>query len=265
MNKLPIVTFIVLFIMGSSILAIAQDPTCYNCPGNGRPPFGDAHIGGDVPIDERLSGNRRPFGPAHESRMLKKGALAPSRDDQMAFAAFLRTRNTGLIRLLPRENHTNLTKTSQNIVGGGAYYSFGNLTHVYGFGSDIELQAGSLSVGFAGNDYGLLTNLGDVPLEGLTLADQRLTFVAAYRPPLTSPEARAEFQRFRTGVTIGGIKYQSKLPVAVNSTYLLRSINYRRTDVLVAFRVVRTDTDGSVTIAWKLLKRYSPPELKRSR
>jgi hypothetical protein len=35
----------------------------------------------------------------------------------------------------------------------------------------------------------------------------------------------------------------------------------RRTDVLVAFRVVRKDADESVTIAWKLLKKYPEPKL----
>ena len=69
------------------------------------------------------------------------------------------------------------------------------------------------------------------------------------------------------------------LPVDVNATYLLRSINYgkplfvpnppehtignsRKTDVLVLFRVVRKETDGSVTIAWKLLKKYSTPNIE---
>ena len=47
----------------------------------------------------------------------------------------------------------------------------------------------------------------------------------------------------------------------MNTTYLLRSINYGESDVLVALRVVRKDTDGSVIIVWKLLKKYSAPEL----
>jgi hypothetical protein len=53
------------------------------------------------------------------------------------------------------------------------------------------------------------------------------------------------------------------LPVAVNSSYLLRSIDYSNSDVLVAFKVVRKDSDGSVILAWKLLKKYLVPELAR--
>ena len=55
----------------------------------------------------------------------------------------------------------------------------------------------------------------------------------------------------------------SRLPVAVNGTYLLRSIDYSTSDVLVAFKVVRKDSDGSVILAWKLLKKYPVPQLAR--
>jgi hypothetical protein len=43
----------------------------------------------------------------------------------------------------------------------------------------------------------------------------------------------------------------------------LRSISYSTADALVAFRIVRKDTDGSVTIVWKVLKKYAVPELAR--
>lgn len=54
---------------------------------------------------------------------------------------------------------------------------------------------------------------------------------------------------------------RSSLPARVNDTYLLRSISYSESDTLVAFRVVRQDEDGSLIIAWKLLKQYPPPDL----
>jgi hypothetical protein len=45
----------------------------------------------------------------------------------------------------------------------------------------------------------------------------------------------------------------------------LRSINYSDSDVLVAFRVLRKDTDGSLIIAWKMLKEYPVPDLARDK
>lgn len=216
-------------------------------------------------VDYR-SGNN-PGYPGREARVLKKGLLAPAANDREALAVFLREPNTGLIRLLPRELYDSgryHVEKKLNIVGGGAYYSFATLTHAYGYGSDIELDHSKLSVGFAGADYGMLTNIGDVPLEQITLDDTRTQYIAAYRPPRSEREARAEYQLLNAGEgkSFDGFHYQKSVPVRENSTYLLRSIGYRRSDVLVAFRLVRQDTDGSAIIAWKLLKRYPAPELR---
>ena len=204
-----------------------------------------------------------------EDRVLQKGLLAPSANDREAAKGFLRESNTGLIRLLPRELYDSGTyhvEKKLNIRGGGAYYSFAHLTHAYGYGSDIELDHNKLSVGFAGADYGMLTNIGDVPLEQITLADTRAKDIAAYRPSGSELKARTDSRRLssREGMTFDGFRYRNRAPVQENSTYLLRSIGYRTSDVLVAFRLVRQDTDGSVIIAWKLLKRYHTPELKRN-
>lgn len=256
------------FVLANLLLstsALAQTPPVPEAPPTGPANRYPPLVLPDVP--RAASGSNRPDVP-REDLVLKKGLLAPSDADRVALAAFLRTRNTGLIRLLPREVYdsaTYHTPKKLNIRGGGAYYSFATLTHAYGYGSDIELQRNNLSVGFAGADYGMLTNLRDVSLEDISLKDPRVVGISKYEPPRLEREARAEFRRFRTpgGVTIDGLVYRSRLPVEEGATYLLRSIVYERSDVLVAFRVVRKDTDGSVIIAWKLLKRYHPPELVR--
>ena len=206
---------------------------------------------------------------AREDRVLKEGLLAPSEADRLAFAEFLRLRDTGLIRLLPREAYDSAvypTAKPSKIRGGGSYYSFANLTHAYGYGSDIGLEQNHLTVGFAGAAYGMLTNLGDVLIDGITLKDPRAQFLSSYEPPVLEPEARAEARRFwaKDGVMIDGLVYQRRMPVQENTTYLLRSIDYDRTDVLVAIRVVRKDSDGSLIIAWKLLKSSTAPMLKRN-
>ncbi len=95
-----------------------------------------------------------------ELTALEKSLLAPSEEDRIAYATLLRQSDTGIIRLIPRENKLTI---------GGAYYSFTRLTHEYGSGSDISLEQDFLSVGFAGADYGMLTNIGDVSLEDITL------------------------------------------------------------------------------------------------
>jgi hypothetical protein len=204
-----------------------------------------------------------------ELSALEKNFLSPSAEDRAAYAEFLQQPHTGLIRLLPRETYdSNVLKENLkglSVRGGGAYYSFARLTHEYGYGSDIELSSGDLSVGFAGADFGMLTKLVDLPFEEITLEHPGMKFLAAYIPPGELPKARLEQRRFGgKGVTIDNQLYQRRMPVEVNTTYLLRSINYDDSDVLVAFRVIRKDTDGSLIIAWKLLKNFPKPELIRN-
>ena len=202
-----------------------------------------------------------------ELTVLEKKFLAPADEDRAAYAEFLRQPDTGLIRLLPRDVYGRNDRTnnkSLTLNGGGAYYSFSRHTHEYGYGSDIELASGYLSVGFAGADYGMLTTLGDVPIEQVSIEHPGAQFMAAYNAPSEEPKARLEYRRFATGDTVEDRRYQTRSPVAVGTTYLLRSINYDTSDVLVAFRVTRKDTDGSVIIAWRLLKTYPKPELARN-
>jgi hypothetical protein len=197
-----------------------------------------------------------------ELTALEKKFLAPSEEDRAAFAEFLGQPDTGLIRLLPREVFDKDSKLT--IRGGGAYYSFDRLTHAYGYGSDISLQQGHLSVGFAGADYGMLVRVGDGPVDAITLDHPSVRFLSAYTAATEEPQARVEYRRFGTGTTIDGLPVKSRLPVEINTTYVLRSINYSESDVLVAFKVIGKDPDGSVTLVWKLLKKYPKPELART-
>ncbi len=258
----------ILLIASAVVFAVSQS-TVAQSPMQ-PPPSGDypAHMFPEEFFD-RNETNRRETSLRREARVLKKGPLAPSVNDRTAFRVLLRDLDTGLFRLLPREVYYRelyKSKKAPDIRGGGAYYSFSNRTHVHGYGSDIQLEVNNLSVGFAGTDYGMLTNLGDIGLGEIAFQDPRIAFMANYQPPRREPEAQSEALRFRAGVQLNGALYQSRLPVVANSTYLLRSIVYRSShgsDVLVAFRVVRKDDDGGVVIAWKRLRKYRAPKLPR--
>ena len=196
-----------------------------------------------------------------ELATLEKKFLEPSDDDRANFADFLKQPDTGLIRLLPREVFDKGSKLTTR--GGGAYYSFTRLSHEYGNGSDLELQQKHLTVGFAGADYGMMLNVGDIPLDEINIEHPPSEFSQVIARPLTNRRRAWNSGAFRSGTTIDGIVYKDRVPLQVNATYLLRSINYSESDVLVAFRVVRQDTDGSAIIVWKLLKKYPKPELAR--
>ena len=200
---------------------------------------------------------------------LEKQYLSPSEADRTAFAEFLTQPGTGLIRLLPREKFESETysKNRRTITmrGGGAYYSFSRLTHEYGYGSDIELASGYLSVGgFGGASYGMFIKLGDVALDELSTKHPGVFSLQMYLPAEAEPAARVEQRRVSEGTTIDGLLFKRRLPLELNATYVLRSIDYYdHSDVLVGFRTVRQDSDGSIIIAWKLLEKNPVPELKR--
>lgn len=192
-------------------------------------------------------------------RDVEEKLLAPDPGDAEAFAGFLAQRDTGLVRLLPRERG----EKALALRGGGAYYSFSRRTHEYGYGSDIELSNGALSSGFAGADFGFFEeNAGELPLEAMTSEHPAASNLAAFEIPATLFGAREVQSGSRSGAAPGRGRMLRQVGVAVGRTYVLRSVNYRSFDVLVAFRIVREDDDGSITLLWKILKRFPTPALK---
>ena len=189
----------------------------------------------------------------------EKEFLEPSPQDKATFSYILNQPDAGLIRLMPRESQQNKLL----INGGGAYYSFARLTHEYGYGSDISLDRGLLSVGFAGADFGFLTSLGDVPIESVTQEHPGLDFLFHFETPSEEPKAREQYRSAGAGLRVKEFAYSNSVLARVNTTYALRSVNYRTSDILVVFRVVRKDVDGSLILAWKLLRVFPTPVLSR--
>ena len=196
---------------------------------------------------------------------LEKRFLSASEDDEAKYGDFLRQPDTGLIRLLPSEKFGfQRERKGLSVSGGGAYYSFVRQIHDYGQGSDIALAQGVLSSGFAGYNYGIMTNLGDVPFENVSLETAAAQLIAAHVPPTEEPKIRIEQRKWSNGETIDGVSYRSRVPLVVNSTYLLRSISYDRSDMMIAFKVVRLDSDDSAILLWKLVKKFPTPLASRT-
>ncbi|HKR23342.1 MAG TPA: hypothetical protein VJS17_12135 [Pyrinomonadaceae bacterium] len=196
-----------------------------------------------------------------EVSVLEQKILDVSDSDRKANAAFLKGANTGIIRLLPREKYDGKIMTMR---GGGAYYSFIHATHEYGYGSDISLESGMLSVGFAGADYGMIFNIGDVPFD--QIEEHRATrALFEYTPPTKEVDIRRDQREVYYGIERSGFNFKNRASAKINNTYLLRSLSFERSDVAVAFRVVREDIDGSIILVFKILKKFPTPELERTR
>ena len=183
--------------------------------------------------------------------------LAPSAADLASYSEFLKQPDTGMARLMPREKY----RTSLLTREGGAYYSFTKLTNEYTSGSDIGLEQGNLKVGFAGADFGFLTALGDVPVESVTEEHAGVQFLSDFSPPSLLSDARVQQDRASSRFEVAGFTYGRSLSASVNTTYALRSVCYRTSDVLVVFRATRLDADGSLILAWKVLRKFPVPQL----
>ena len=199
-----------------------------------------------------------------ELAVLEQKVLAVADSDREEFASLLSQPQTGVIRLMPRETYDGNAKRALAVRGGGAYYSFTRKTHEYGYGSDIELAQKQLSVGFAGADYGLLLNLGDVSLEQVANDHAATRALLDYRVPVKEPEVRVEQRRVWQGIELSGFNFKGRVPAKVSNTYLLRSISPERSDTVVVFRVVREDTDGSLILVYKVLKTFPTTKMERS-
>lgn len=190
---------------------------------------------------------------------MEKVFLAPSAEDLSSLEEFLRQPNTGVTRLMPREKYDQHMLTR----GAGAFYSFNGLTHDYGKGADILLEQGAFRVGFAGANFAFIGLLGDLPLDAITVEHPGVRFLAGFETPSLEPDAREQQRRTKAGFEAEGFAYRNTLPATVNRTYAVRSVNYGGSDLLIAFRVTRQDGDGSLILAWKILKRFPVPQLAR--
>jgi hypothetical protein len=185
--------------------------------------------------------------------------LGPSPEDRAQFAEFLLQPDTGLARILPREKY----REKLTFREGGAYYSFTRLSNSYDRDPQISLERDTIRTGFAGADFGFLSLLGDIPIETVGLDHKGVQYLATFAAPSLEQDAREHHRKNSGGFTVAGYLYKSSLPTMVRKTYILRSISYDRFDVLIAFRLVRQDADGSVVLVWKKLKEFPTPVLER--
>lgn len=216
-----------------------------------------ASIGVNAKLQDRSELQAKMEALRAQIQAKEKAFLAPSAEDLNAFEEFLRQPDTGMARLMPREKYDGKLL----IRGGGSYYSFAGRTNEYGAGSDIGLEQGGLRVGFAGANFGFLTSLGDLAIDGVTAEQPGVRVLAEFQTPSTEPGAREQQRRAGAGFEADGFAYRNVQPANLNTTYAARSINYLVSDVLVVFRVTRQDEDGSLTLVWKILQKFPVPRL----
>jgi hypothetical protein len=229
------------------------------------------------------------FNTEKELSAREKKLLAVSEAERQKHQAFLQQPDTGLFKLLTIDetrlaiHDINEQQAFPHLVGLGAFFSFAKRTHNADEWAQIRWKdgafhpaytemkrttvasSGGMAQSFAytsGYGFAVFTALGNVPLEEVTLQQSAVQGLAALMPATQYQDFINQVRQARAGFRIGGQQYQSVTPVRADTTYVMRAINYKKADVIVAFRVVQQDADGSLHILWKQLKSFSPAELK---
>jgi len=227
-------------------------------------------------------GSAPRFGPPKKPKLSKeaKAALAPPAELKLAYKDFLKQKNTGLIRLLPQSSKKErMMVFAENPTAyipfrdGGASYSFSTRKYGDGYvlpeislGKDFNYPPGkAFWVVSGGADFGFITKLGNVALEDVTVDRKEARFLVDLVAPNREPAAREYYRMSASGFEINGVFYRMLAPAENNTTYLQRTIEYDSADLLVAFRTVREEPDGSFVILWKILKKNPIPVFKKKR
>jgi hypothetical protein len=263
----------VLISVGAFLSAAAQSPSIEPEAG---PRYPDTSAR-EEPIRRPLA-RRNVWVSEYEPNSLEKQLLAPAVEDEQQFAEFLRLPDTGLIKMFPpgrRRVVSVADLASGRRPGFGIYasmYSFSKEKHgngLHGFvdprlgWAELRLLNGRFVTGFTGESLGVLVALGDVPLETVTPETYGVTGLTNIIPPADYFEAASLSRRNRAGFALERFRYGSSLPASQNMTYVLRTTSNKRADLLVGFRVVRLDENGSITLVWRKLKVYPKPGWKR--
>lgn len=204
----------------------------------------------------------------------ERKVLTPTSEDLKANAEFLRQSGTGIFRLMrvDKQNHRKVVRADNLavsgdvlLVGGGAQYSFTKKNHNADKWSDIAWDEDWFLGGVGGQAIGVLVELGDVSLESVNLESAGMGYLIKFVPAATESAAERQFQQLEKGETDNGFSYGLSVRWKLDTTYALRSINYGRSDLLVAFRAIRQDSNGSLIVLWKKLKSYNTSKLKKER
>jgi len=227
-----------------------------------------------------------------KDKKLRDQMTAPKAEDLILLQDFLKQPGTGIFRLFPDydclENIVVIVSGKcADLFPGTWFYSFRRKDYSDNLLFDLQLKNGKLiSDGFL--SQGILTKLGNFSLDDVNLESARTKFLNAFEPAVKLTDIRAQYEKFGAGVELDGRFYAREVTAELGEVYLLRVIAYRiqrnfadkisyrgkfdpanvlalqqdkREDIIVAFRIIRKDANGSLTIITKEIARKKSPEI----
>lgn len=218
--------------------------------------------------------------PVNNNKPTQKSELIMSIDEKIkqafevpdkytqTYSDILEKGNSGIIKVLSSRD---IELERLGVGGGGIYYSFVRRTHSYGHGSDIKISDGKFSNGFAGWNFGYFLNLGETPIRLVidtagvdppswldTDKIDAWRYMWEFRPPTDEKSVREHQQNARS-LRIGRSVISESIPILKGNTYLLRSIQYRNSDILTVIYVEEVGSLDEHYIVWKILKIFDTP------
>ena len=247
-------------------------------------------------LQRRYAPNRSTFKRASlskEERELRDKLVAPNSEDLILVKDFLKQPKTGIFRLFPDNDcfANNVVKVDgkcENTVPNIWYYSFRKNDYSNGMFFDILLKNGSLITdGFLAQ--GILVKLGNFSLDRVSLEGKGAKFLVNFKPAEKTSDIKVQYDELDRGIESEGFKYSHSAKAEVGGVYLMRVIAYRaqkkslnkilknsplesksnfemlekdeRKDITIAFRIIREEINGNLTIIWKELERKESPEV----
>lgn len=214
--------------------------------------------------------------------------LAPSKEDLKKYAVFLDEPKTGITKLIADKGcagSPNVVYVSEecqkySMPGAGTSFSFRTHNHRIQRLSDLSYD-GRIFHTSGIMTHSILVNLGDTPLENISLQSNGMKFLTDFQTATDFDSAVKKDNDLINGIKSNEFFYSRRAEVKENETYALRVIAYRgnvlraldrfvydefdydeRRDLTVVFRVVRRDAE-SVTILWKIISNQKAPVMKK--
>lgn len=205
------------------------------------------------------------------------------------YKTFLSKNNTGIFRFMPdfgcneNKNVVVIKEECQKYTMPGGASSFSFRRNIYRLRrlADLSYKEG---IFFSGSKYtqGIIGVMGDVDLEKISLNSVGIKQLSEFVPAAEYSTIEKQYKKIEQGLIVSGVLFSNKLKSKEKITYVLRSIAYRgksyqavadrlvydefefdkRFDILIAFRVVKKEKDGSLIILWKELERKESPKIE---
>jgi hypothetical protein len=167
----------------------------------------------------------------------EKKRVVPSEADRRLYKDFLRQPKTGITRLVmpvlcsvplaevlrDREKYAKQCPSINLFTGGFSFrkneYAIPNLADVV-INKNVIYSAGLLA-------QAIMTNLGDTPLDGLSLQSPGVKFLVDFVPEITATAIDQQSVKFNKGYTEDKFTYARGFKIAENTSFALRVIAYR--------------------------------------